>query len=303
MYRLMSGAVWLRVKGMATHLEGCSGSGGPTLHRHLRQLFNLSLIVGHIPARWKKAVIIPLPREGKDLSSPEGYRPISLLPTIAKLLEAIISRKLYGILETTKAIPDHQSGFRAHRSTEDQLFRLAETSPIAAAPGMVRWLSNFLQGRQFCTRVGAMLSDCKAAKAGVPQGSCLSPILFIFFTADIFCSRNCDKRPAVGSYADDVMVMAVDKEAKAAARLVQLALRQAEWWSSAWRLPLQPSKCVAIPFTRSHTAPDINLYIDGSRLTIEAETTYLGVVFDRKMSFRSHFREVANFMSVAVLRK
>ena len=97
--------------------------------------------------------------------------------------------------------------------------------------------------------------------------------------------------------------MAVDKEAKAAARLVQLALRQAEWWSSAWRLPLQPSKCVAIPFTRSHTAPDINLYIDGSRLTIEAETTYLGVVFDRKMSFRSHFREVANFMSVAVLRK
>ena len=58
-------------------------------------------------------------------------------------------------------------------------------------------------------------------------------------------------------------------------------------------LPLQPSKCVAIPFTRSHTAPDINLYIDGSRLTTAEETTYLGVVFDRKLSFRTHLQKVA----------
>ena len=122
-----------------------------------------------------------------------------MCPIIFKIKQTYGSKKRYA-LEKTKAIPDHQSGFRAHRSTEDQLFRLAETvgramrhrqvtvaafldfkgafnsvwhdglryklakSPIAAAPGMVRWLSNFLQGRQFCTRVGAMLSDCKAPR-------------------------------------------------------------------------------------------------------------------------------------------
>ena len=44
----------------------------------------------------------------------------------------------------------------------------------------------------------------------------------------MFCTHSSDERPAIGSYADDVMVMATDKDAKAAARLVQLALRQAE---------------------------------------------------------------------------
>ena len=302
--------------------------GGTSLHKHLRQLFNLSMATGYLPTRWKLAVIVPLPRQGKDTSTVGGYRPVSLLPTVAKLLESIIARKVYGILEKAKALPDHQSGFRSHRSTEDQLFRLAETvgramrhkkvtvatfldfqgafnsvwhdglrykmwkSSLGNAPGLVRWLSNFLRDRQFCVRVGMAMSSSKTAKTGVPQGSCLSPILFILFTSDMFSTRNHDERPAVGSYADDVMIMASDKEPKVAARVVQLALRQAEWWSMTWKLPLQPTKCVTVAFSRKHTAPTVELYLDGSRLEMALETKYLGVIFDRKMNFRSHFREV-----------
>ena len=300
--------------------------GGTQLHWHLRQLFNLSLAVGFVPSRWKLAVIVPLPREGKDLTTPGGYRPVSLLPTMAKLLEAILARKLYGVFEKAKLLPDHQSGFRSHRSTEDQLFRLAETvgrglarrqvtvaafldfkgafnsvwhdglrfklakSPLAT--GLVRWLSSFLGDRQFCVRVGQAISDTRLVLAGVPQGSCLSPILFIFYTADMLRARGDGERPAVGSYADDVMIMASDKDPDSAARLVQLALRQAEWWSSAWKLPLQPAKCVVVVFSRRYVSPLVSLVLDGARLAVEEETKYLGVTFDRKLFFKSHFEVI-----------
>lgn len=300
--------------------------GGQALHTHLRSLFNLSLTIGFVPPRWKLAVIVPLPREGKDLSSPGGYRPVSLLPTMAKLLESILARKLYAVFEKSKLLPDHQSGFRSFRSTEDQLFRLAETvarnlarrkvtvaafldfkgafncvwhdglrfklakSPLPA--GLVRWLSSFLADRQFCVRVGQAISSTRQALFGVPQGSCLSPILFIFYTADMLPGPGDLVRPATGSYADDVMLMASDKDPDVAARLVQLSLRRAEWWSSAWKLPMQPAKCVVVVFSRRHVSPSVSVYLDGARLKVAEETKYLGVTFDRKLSFRSHFRAV-----------
>ena len=294
--------------------------------KHLRQLYNLTLAAGHVPSRWKQAVISPLPREGKDLSQPGSYRPISLLPTIAKLLEAILARRLYAIAEKKRIIPDYQSGFRSNRSTNDQLFRLAESiarglasreatvatfldfrgafnnvwhdalryklanSPIPTC--MTRWISSFLEGRLFCVRVGQETSAMKNARCGVPQGSCLSPLLFIIFTADMFSQSDKVDRPAVGAYADDVMVMATDKNPDAAARLVQLALRQAEWWSGAWRLPMQPNKCAVMVFSRRYTAPKVSLYLDGAPLQIVDQTTYLGVTFDRKFNFRKHFEAV-----------
>ena len=52
------------------------------------------------------------------------------------------------------------------------------------------------------------MSVLKSAATGVPQGSCLPPILFILYTADMFIADRAGGSPAIGSYADDVMVMA-----------------------------------------------------------------------------------------------
>ena len=108
----------------------------------------------------------------------------------------------------------------------------------------------------------------------------------------MFKADRAGSSPAIGSYADDVMVMATNKCPDAAARLVQLALRQAEWWSSTWKLPLQPTKCTTIVFSRKYVAPTVRLYLDGAQLEVVNEAKYLGVNFDRKLNFRRHFREV-----------
>ena len=48
----------------------------------------------HFPDHWKKAVILPIPKPQKDLIFATSYRPISLLPSLGKLLEKIILTRL-----------------------------------------------------------------------------------------------------------------------------------------------------------------------------------------------------------------
>jgi len=50
------------------------------------RLFNLSIQSGKVPAEWKQFLVVPIPKSS-DLSSPNNYRPISLLSILSKLLE------------------------------------------------------------------------------------------------------------------------------------------------------------------------------------------------------------------------
>ena len=73
----------------------------------------------------KKATIIPVHKKGKD-KDPNSYRPISLLSCLGKLLERVINTRLVSFLEERKILSPTQTGYRKHRSTEDQLALVAQ---------------------------------------------------------------------------------------------------------------------------------------------------------------------------------
>ena len=50
----------------------------------LLSLINKSWRTSEIPSNWKNALIMPIPKPGKDLSKPTSYRPISLLSCVGK---------------------------------------------------------------------------------------------------------------------------------------------------------------------------------------------------------------------------
>ena len=79
-------------------------------------LVNLSLRTGTFPTDWKKAIIIPLPKDG-DLSNCNNYRPISLLPVPGKIIEKIYHSRLMSYLEDNHILTDKQGGFRKNNST------------------------------------------------------------------------------------------------------------------------------------------------------------------------------------------
>ncbi|KAG0444799.1 hypothetical protein HPB47_013367 [Ixodes persulcatus] len=58
-----------------------------------------------IPDAWKLSHVIPIPKSGKPLTSPESYRPISMTSCVGKLLERLVLRRLTWHLDATEALP------------------------------------------------------------------------------------------------------------------------------------------------------------------------------------------------------
>ena len=98
-------------------------------------LFNLSVSTGTFPSAWKNAIVIPVfKRRGRD-SDPSNYRPVSLLPPLGKVLDAIQSEHLLSFLEKNHLLSKHQFGFLPHRSTVMQLIYVADTWTTALDRG------------------------------------------------------------------------------------------------------------------------------------------------------------------------
>ena len=79
---------------------------------------------GKFPEDWHKAVIIPIPKLGKDKTEATNYRPIALTSCICKTMERMINDRLIWFLESNNLISGNQAGFRKNYSTNDHLVRL-----------------------------------------------------------------------------------------------------------------------------------------------------------------------------------
>ena len=148
-----------------------------------------------------------------------SYRPISLLCAIMKLFEWVIEKHLRKHLDDNGFFSRYQSGFRKSKSTNDHLFRLSQTimesfnldEHVIAAfldvekaldnvwnnglrykiyqldlpTKLCRWLSDFLVGRVIQVKIEGFLSPNICPKAGIQQGSNLSPLLFLIYVNDM----------------------------------------------------------------------------------------------------------------------
>ena len=309
--------------------------GGLLLEECLHHLFNCCLNSGYMPSDWKIGCVVPVPKAGKKATSPEGYRPISLLATISKLLESIITSFLARFCERNNFFPSHQAGFRRYRRTIDAIMRLVHDIAEGRAQDhqlvtvaafldfksafdsvwhnglrlvlkgldlpkpVLRLLSHFLRGRKFFVKVGTSVSSMFDINCGVPQGSPLSPILFIIFTASMFRAsvdgRDALKDIAFAAYADDVCLWASAHPGQCAVARVQCALRQIDQWSSKWRLAINPAKCEAlsfsfVPFTKLR---GYRLFVSGSNVKFSDSFRYLGLWLHPRLSWSKHIEEVS----------
>lgn len=72
----------------------------------LLNIINASVRLVYYPRRWKTAIIIEIPKTEQRSHFPQDYRPISLLPTMAKITEKIILRRLNDEIQQLQLLPN-----------------------------------------------------------------------------------------------------------------------------------------------------------------------------------------------------
>lgn len=106
----------------------------PSLHT----LFNACLEQGYCPTHFKDTITVALRKPGKDdYTQPKAYRPIALLNTLGKALEAIIANRLAYIADTYKLLPSRHTGGRKLASTEHAMHFLLQRIYQAWSEGKV----------------------------------------------------------------------------------------------------------------------------------------------------------------------
>ena len=148
------------------------------------------------------------------------------------------------------------------------------------------WLSDFLTGRVIQVNVNCFRSDKISPIAWIPQGSVLSPLLFLMYVNDL--PKPDHRQNSKSQFADDTALWAANKHAEFAAKVLCKDLRKLAEWCAKGRIKLYPEKTKVIIFSRSPLArnsePILKLY--GERLKIYPQVKLLGITFDFRFTFQ-----------------
>ena len=295
--------------------------GAEIIASPLAQLFNKSLSDGLLPQDWVSANITPVFKK-VDKQQASNYRPISLTCILCKVLEKIIHRQLYALLESNHVLFDSQYGFRIKRSTTALLVMaindwaealnkrlsthcvfidfakafdsvpherlLLKLQAYGICGSLLKWFRSFLTTRKQRVVVNGCYSDWSDVSSGVPQGSILGPLLFIMYINDI----SSVVQSSIKMFADDVTLYTTVKTPEDCKQL-QNDLNSVAGWCDRWQMKLHPLKCVLLCISNKRVPPKFDYIINGSHLDWHTSIRYLGVHITSTLSWNVHCSNIA----------
>ena len=202
----------------------------------LADLINASIKQSKFPKCWKNALVKPLIKKSGGEKNMQNYRPVSNLTFISKVIEKIILQELTNHIEIHNLFPEYQSAYQRNFSCEMALAKLTNdilwkfenkegvaltAIDLSAAFDTVQeriltsvlekefciegkaleWIKSYLTDRSFTVKVDNTLSDIKTLSSGVPQGSCLGPVLYLCLASTLPLIVN--KSININGFADD----------------------------------------------------------------------------------------------------
>ena len=156
---------------------------------------------------------------------------------------------------------------------------------------MQKIIQSFITHRTFQVREDGTLSSVKNISGGVPQGAVLSPLLYNVFTADI------PKHPQshLAIYADDIAIFASGVHLQYLQRRIQRHLDKVISWAQKWRIHINANKTQSILFTKRRRIQDLpHLRLSDQDNQYSPTITYLGVIFDRHLTWHAHINHCRN---------
>jgi len=287
----------------------------------LAAIMRKTLDDGQVPEDWKSANVTPIFKSGAK-SSPANYRPVSLTSVTCKMMEQILKDDIVGHLERSKLIRRSQHGFMRGRSCvsnllsffekitkwvdggdpvdvvfldlakafdkvpRERLLRKIEAHGIGGR--LLRWIRNWLTGRQMRVVLNGEVSDWAEVLSGVPQGSVLGPLLFIVFMNDLDNSTGLVE--ALGKFADDTKI-GQPVRSEDDRRILQDALDSLVDWMEKWGMALNVKKCKVMHLGRRN--PEFAYRMMGQELKKAESEKDLGVMVSQSLKPKEHCEKAA----------
>ena len=309
----------------------------PYIENSLAFLFNTSIETSQFPDSWKVARITPIFKEG-DKTEKFNYRPISVLPVISKLFEKLVFNQLYHYMKDNSLFTSDQSGFLWLHSTLTFLLKMSDDwyngLDLSKLVGLVfidlkkafdtvdhdilckklelygvqqrelSWFRSYLSNRkQFC-RVNGVDSNVAEIEVGVPQGSCLGPLLFLIYINDL---PQAVQDSSVTMYADDTSLCHQSYDLTQLNEAINSDLKKLETWLNGNKLSLNVAKTHSMLISTKQKGSSLRsrnealeLKIRENELEVVQKTKYLGVQIDCNLDWKEQIKAVSIKVSRAI---
>ena len=303
----------------------------------LEHLFNIAIETSTFPDSWKIARVTPIFKEG-DKCERSNYRPISVLPVIARLFEKLVFDQLYWYFDENGFLSLDHSGFRALHSTVTSLPKCTDNWYSGLDTGQMTglifidlkkafdtvdheilckklylygvqnrelaWFKSFLSNRKQFARVNGAGSKIEEIDIGVPQGSCLGPLLFLVYINDLPIAI---KNSKTSMYADDASIYRCSKDMPQLNKEINKDLEKLDEWLIGNKLSLNVAKTHSMLIAsqqkhKSLSRSDIRFEpkIRGKEIEIRSKAKYLGVQIDDHLNWKEHTKAVSAKVSRAI---
>lgn len=282
------------------------------LSHHLASVFNQCIDTCSFPAGAKNAEVTPVFKKDDNLVM-KNYRPVSILPSLSKVLEKLLHKQMLPFLDQIldPRMAAYRQGYSCQyvllRLIEDWKKALEENKHVGAilmdlskafdclphqliiaklkAYGMsadgcgLIW--SYLSDRRQRVKIAGGTSEWLNLTKGVPQGSILGPILFNIFVNDLFAVI----KTSLYNYADDNTISSISNNRAELIRNLSAKSEQAVQWFNQNMMEANPGKFQAI-MLKEKTKTCFN--INNTHITSEEHVKLLGVNIDNKLNFNYH---------------
>ncbi len=283
----------------------------------LHWLFNSSLNLRYYPCHFWHSITISLRKFGKpDYHTPKASRPIALLNTIRKILDSIVANRLSWAAKIFELLQRSYRGGRKGASPQHAINLLLkwvhaawnekETTALllldvfcafdnTSQPHLLhnlckkkigglilKWISSFLQDLTSTPKLVDFTSCQLSVNVGIPQGSSLSAILFLFYNADLIdACTNAQEKSIASGFIDHVAILVRETSTHSNLKTLYKIHWQTKMWVGTHASVLDVAKYQLINFCpHKFIGPEVSMRLDGKLVPVSCSAKYLGIYFD-----------------------
>lgn len=313
----------------------------------LTKIVNDSLQSGIFPDSFKKAIVTPIMKKPNAEPTYSNYRPVSNLSFVSKLIEKAVFKQIHEYLTIQNLYPSLQSAYRTYHSTETALLkikndillnmnkqhvsllilldlsaafdtvdynvlenRLFKTFGISGVA--LNWFKSYVQGRSQRIVVEDTLSTPFDLECGVPQGSCLGPLLFTLYASPLLLIAK-KHLPSVHCFADDTQLHISFKpenneDQSSAISAMENCIEEIRNWMTTDKLLLNEDKTEFILIGTKQQLGKLNIdhiQIGSAKVPSSSCLRNLGSWFDEHLTMKQHVIKISgsSFYHIHNLRR